>query len=185
MPSEVIATPGSFASVLDKALGGIADSILKATEVGLHKAALESKRHVVKVIGTIEPYAPINFGKLRDGYRVRQSRVGKSFHFVLENIESYAPRMEFGTAPEQVPFDTLLTWAHQKNRITKRHGQAARGRGKAAQATRAALDNALAKRAQRSIAKKGIAPRNFHAIASQRFIVFVRGRLISELRRLR
>lgn len=179
MPSEVIATPGNLASVLSKALGGIADSILAAAEVGLHKAALDSKRHVVKVIGTIEPYAPIDTGEMRRSYVIRQSKVGKSFHFVLENTAQHAPRMEFGAPPEQVPFDTLLKWATRKTRV------AGGSRSKSAKANRASAAQSLAKRAQYSIAKKGIAPRNFHAIASQRFIVFVRARLISELRRLR
>ena len=37
------------------ALQGISDRLVAASEVALYKAALESKKHVVKVIGDIKP----------------------------------------------------------------------------------------------------------------------------------
>lgn len=128
------------------------DAALRA----LRRAARLCQAEAVRAIGEVRPYVPVDTGELRRSYVVTDLPDGAT----LENTAPHAAFMEFGTRPHWAPLSALEAWAERKMR-GKIKSRAARVGSEAVKL--------FARAAQRAIAKRGTAPRGFHAKASQKF----------------
>lgn len=128
------------------------DAALRA----LRRAARLCQAEAVRAIGEVRPYVPVDTGELRRSYVVTDLPDGAA----LENTAPHAAFMEFGTRPHWAPLSALEAWAERKMR-GKIKSRAARVGSEAVKS--------FARAAQRAIAKRGTAPRGFHAKASHKF----------------
>lgn len=160
----------------------IGHSISAAVLKGLRLAAYDLHGEAVRQVDLAVPRPPVNFGQLKGGFRVDLRPDGAT----VENIAPHAAHMEWGTRPHWAPISALRKWARQK----------LRGRGTVAKGFKGPVRKmltqhredeieSLAKRAQRSIAKRGTAPRHFWAKAVAKASGFVEDRVVQCLREVK
>lgn len=134
----------------------------KAAHRGMHRAAQAGRTHVVKVIAEVKPFAPIDRGTMRRSYMITRIVSG----YRLENVAPHAARQEYGTAPHTPVKSDLRAWARRKE-------------GNSSESAK------LFARAFRAIKKRGIKPKRFHTVASQKFGHFLVDAMTTELRRVK
>lgn len=157
-------------------------SIRAAVTKGLRQAGYDLAAEAVRQVDAVEPRPPVNFGQLRSGFRMVRKPDGAH----VENITPHAAHMEFGTRPHHTPISALRKWARQKLRG---RGQVATGyQGPVRRMLHQHAEDeieSLAKRAQRSIAKRGTAARGFWRRALAKLPHFVKTNVEACLREVK
>lgn len=109
--------------VLDASAGGrsfdhFADDYVKFQLAVIAEAQLGAAKDAIKAvqaqIRNTTPYAPIDLGRMLNGYAVLRQVGGREPATIIINRAAHAAKMEFGGPPEYVPLTQLLPWARRK-----------------------------------------------------------------------
>jgi len=157
---DVNTPPGATGEALRRLL----ERSRQAAVTALRAAAVDLQRQAVLEVDASSPYPPVDTGVLKRSFTNRPTPDGA----IVENVSPQAVFMEFGTRPHWAPLPPLLAWAGRKARG---------GNVKSVYA--------LAKGAQKKIAREGTTPRKFWERALLKVPVFVDQRVREALARAR
>lgn len=145
---------------LDRELRQVDGMIREALVMGLRTSAHRLHAEVVKQMGEVKPWTPVDTGTLRGAWQVTPLSDGAA----VENPTPYAAIMEYGTRPFMPPIGPLREWARRKMRgktVPMRKGERGPARRIGSKSEREQLAESLATRAQWSIFRYGIRGRGF------------------------
>lgn len=180
MSAKVVTLEG-FGVELKRIEGQLGDATLR----GLRVAAEGLRTEVIRQMGEVKPYQPMDTGDLRKGWKVVHHTDGAS----VQNLVPYATHMEFGTRPHWAPIGPLRQWAMRKLRgrpdMVKDFIGPRRRRVTKQAVTKARAIERLARKAQHSIARHGTKGRFFWRAALEKLPAIVEKSIDRELKRVR
>lgn len=155
-----------------------------AAQRAMLKAAYLAHAEVIREIGEVDPFPPVDTGAGRAAFVVRPIPGGAA----LENEMEHMVWMEEGTRPHWPPYAPIRAWAERKLRgggggLKKGYKGPRRPRRSKAEKDRQV--ERLTRGTMASIAKRGTKPRHFWKRASAKFPEIVERCVREELNKVR